>query len=262
VQCEPKPKDSVELMKPGAVTMFGEIHGTREAPAFVAAVACHGAKVAPIILGLEIHSELGARIDRFLASNGGESARRDLLADRFWTFRDGRGSEAMVRLLETMRKLERSGRSVRVVAFDGGYASRGDRDAGMARTLIRSVPTKEAARSITLILAGNRHARTDNPGTMAWHLRQAFPTLVSLNLTHAGGSTWTCTFDMASATRPGERPRVVCGVNAVGGSDRGAQRFVDRGGTRSTPGYDGIFYVGKVSASPPAGRRASTPHTR
>lgn len=248
--CGPRPSGIERLINTGTVTIFGEIHGTNEAPKFVEDVACHASRLAPIIVGLEIHSELAARLDTFLMSDGKLTARQALLADRFWTFRDGRGSFAMFRLLEALRQLRRGGRKLRVVAFDGGYDRGGDRDAGMAATIVRQIPKDEAARSIVLLLVGNLHARTDGAQSMAWHLRLAFPAITSLNIAHSAGSAWMCTLERPK--QEGKRPHVACGAKGVSGQALGSLRFVKLHGADEGNGYNGIS-VGRVTASRPAG---------
>jgi erythromycin esterase-like protein len=103
------------------IVLLGEMHGTREIPALVAALieqrVAHGRRE---VLALEIDSAEQPRIDRYLASDGGIAARKALLAGEHWieAHHDGRDSAAMLALIERMRHLRATGHAVPVVAFD------------------------------------------------------------------------------------------------------------------------------------------------
>ena len=64
------------LLKPGRILMLGELHGTEESPAFILDVACNAAaKKLPVVVGLELRSDLQGSVDTFLASKGSDSDR-------------------------------------------------------------------------------------------------------------------------------------------------------------------------------------------
>jgi hypothetical protein len=78
------------LIAPGKTLVLGEIHGTREVPAFVASAVCQAVYTGPVVLGLEMPAQ--PQFDAYLASDGGPQAQQALLAAPFWTaaFQDGR----------------------------------------------------------------------------------------------------------------------------------------------------------------------------
>ena len=80
------PIDGIQpLLKPGRILLLGEIHGTTESPAFALDVACHAAhSELPVIVGLELRSELQSGVDAFLDSEGSEEDRSALLSGPQW----------------------------------------------------------------------------------------------------------------------------------------------------------------------------------
>ena len=192
---------------PAAPTLvFGEIHGTREAPALIAALATRAAATRDVIVALEIPAQEQAAIDAWMASDGGDTARTALLATPFWDIptdrNDGRRSEAKLAMLDALRIQRRSHPSLRVALFDdiAFYTERDLRDARMADVLRSIRATSPAA--LLLVLTGNAHARrgegaTGNlvgsfrsPAPMASLLSELEP--VTINITARSGSYWAC----------------------------------------------------------------------
>lgn len=246
-KCAAAAKGFGELLKPGAVVLLGETHGTNESQQVVGQLACLAAsRGLRVHLGLEIPRDEQPRLDAFLGSSDSGAAKQALLAGPFWTapFQDGRSSEAMLRLLTQLRELIVAGANLEVFAFDTG--TEGERDSGMAGAVLAAL--KHASADVALVLVGNAHARRVkgapwNAGLvpMGWHLAQALPSLTSLNLEDAGGTAWVC-------VGAGPNP---CNSRALQGPDRGTLRFVELSKPREG-GYDGALYLGEVSASPPA----------
>lgn len=241
------------LLEPGTVVLLGEIHGTREAPAFAAGVACRAlAAGRDVVLTLEIPTGEAPRLEAYLASAGGDEDRRALLAGPFWnrSNQDGRSSRAMADLLERARVLRDDSGRLDVRLFDregeGGSQARDQRMAEALDEIVASAPD-----AVVIVLTGNVHARI-TPGTrwdpdfqpMGYLLQEALPDrrIVALDLEHAGGSAWVCT---------GPLPED-CGARPMSGSDavdRGrAVRLHDGSGTP----FDGVYTVGPLTASPPA----------
>lgn len=256
LDCGPEVRGAAALTGPGAVLLVGEMHGTTQVPEVVGRIACHAARApeADVILGLELPSDNQPAVDAYLASDGGEPAVAALLAAPHFASetKDGRSSRAMLALLEAVRVWRAAGAPIAVVCFDvaaGETKTAAERDAGMARTL---VATQRARAGSTLVtLSGNVHNRT-KPGVpwdaafvpMGVHVREAFPELVSLDFRSAGGTFWAC-----MGTPSGESK---CGVAEGRGSDRGAEPFVELHAARTDEGFDGVLYVGPMTASEPA----------
>lgn len=232
------------LMARHSLVILGEIHGTAEVPALVAAVLAE--RVAggrPVTLAVEIPDSHQAALDAWLDDPQGGDAGAALAGHRFWSFEDGRSSVAMLGLLEQVRRWRQSGAQLDLLAFDvpDPGVTGNVRERHMADRLRRAVTRPGAAPM--LVLTGNLHARRKigspfDPGVelMAWHLRD-LPAL-SLDVRARGGSAWICA--------PG------CGAHELGAPDPtlavGLRRF-DRA---SANGYDGEVVLERFTASPPA----------
>jgi hypothetical protein len=122
----PAPNCGPEIANLGAIAgvpivLLGELHGLQAVPAFAITLACRlAAAGTPVMLALEIPRQEQARIDAFLASNGGKPNEQALLDGPFWRreFQDGRSSLARLALLDAARTLRAAGVPLRVVAVD------------------------------------------------------------------------------------------------------------------------------------------------
>lgn len=224
--------------------LFGELHGTVQAPAFVAEVARLASESTPVLVGVEIATSEQARIDAFLASDGSSTAQETLIDGPFWRNpqHDGRDSVAMAHLLESLRALRAEGRDVRVLAFD--CPTRGDgenRDAAMARCIDAGIVAQPDAR--TLVLTGNYHARIGIGAPWdpkleftGYGLRQHDP--VAIDVTASGGSAWICTPE--------------CGTTELAKRATVEPLSVRFDAQRDERGYDGEVRFPVFEASPPA----------
>jgi hypothetical protein len=97
--------------------IFGEIHGTAEAPALFADFVCAAAQQGPVLVGLELAEEEQPALDVFLASDGSPQARAALLARPHWQSQDGRASRAKLALVERLHALRAAGLPVGALAF-------------------------------------------------------------------------------------------------------------------------------------------------
>lgn len=124
-----------------------------------------------------------------------------------------------------------------------------ERDAAMAQILVAAQRARPGSTLVTL--SGNIHNRTV-PGVpwdaayvpMGVRVSEAFPKLVSLDIGSAGGAFWAC------MSQPGGES--LCGIARVRGEDRGAEPFVELHAARDDKGFDGVLYVGTMTASEPA----------
>lgn len=237
-----------EITATGATTVFGEIHGTREAPELFGDIVCNAA-VGPrrVLVGLELPSSETGAVHAFLV---GDHA---LAGTEFWTqpFQSGRTSAAMLALLSELRRIIKSNPKVELFLFDipHGADSRG-RDARMADAILGKRASDRDA--VVLLFTGNLHARKArgvpwDPALepMAYHLVTRGLRLISLNMRNPKGTAWICKSNDASSCGPvklgGEEP-------SPGASPRG----IRLSGATSTDGYDGVYIVSSVTASPPA----------
>lgn len=214
--CSTAPPDAYEPVadqlasnySPDSLLVIGELHGTEETPAFVLSVVRRLARAQDVALALEIPQQEQARIDAFLASDGGPDARAALLAGTFWQPQDersdGRRSEAGVALLDAIRR-ERGNNAIRVVAIDDeGFLAEGtDRRDGLAARMVdlRDHSDTEAV----VVLLGNYHARRNAPSRVRTEdgvlLDPPVPTvarirntaITSVEVAACEGAFWTCT---------------------------------------------------------------------
>lgn len=244
--CDPVP-GAEPLLRPGAVLLLGEIHGTTESPKALSKLSCLAVeKGLAMTVALEIPVSERGRVDRFMT--GG--ARSQLLSGAFWLreYQDGRSSAAMLELLTALRTLRgRAEAAVDVVLIDDPEAD-GGRDRFMAERLAERIG--RFSEHLILALVGNVHNRL-TVGTrfdpayepMGWLLTQLRPDagIDSLRITHGGGTAWVCTGTQASD----------CGVRELSGREgvAGIEMFGDVG--EAAP-FSGRFHVEQVTASPPA----------
>ena len=234
-----------ELKKtlPGSgVIVFGEYHGTVEAPQFF--LDCIREFVAKKEK-VSVFLELPVTENQLLSNYGaGRIDERTLVQSSHWKIEDGRSSVAMLELLRALRTDLAAGRVASVAGIDqakgGDYAVR-DRD--MADNFM----TAYRGQAYSMVLVGNLHARLTKGvpwdpklKPFAMYVREKVGQMVSLDLRYGAGSAWSCT------------PK--CGPDSMGehlvGVTLPAVPSVEIQHTDAA--YDGTWYVGQLNASPPA----------
>lgn len=272
-RCDPPPGWDKVAARNTRFVVFGEVHGTNEAPAFVGDVACALAfQGERLLVAIELDTGVNAALqaawaqpdDRFPAA-----LRRIWPAGR----NDGVGSEAMLALLLRLHRLRTGGRAIDVVAFNGNvtqertgpFASlpgQGQHEAAQ----VENIRAADAGRyDHVLVLTGNLHARKQ-PVTrggvtfepMAMRLAPA-AAVTSLAMRTAGGTTWSCQLKPGCTFTPG-RPlpegAMSCAGHAIAASGTLAGPagigLGNAPGTTPDTAYDGYFWLGRVTASPPA----------
>ena len=274
--CSP-PAGTAHLSQSAAkYIVIGELHGTRQAPAAVAEIACKLAERGkPILVALELRSIADPVLQRAWAGPR-KDFNRTLLSDMpDWRERkDGVVSQAMLALLERLHALKLAGRRIDVVAFTGPrdpaqaarFASlpgQGPNEAAQADNIRIAAEAKDYAK--VLVLVGNVHARK-----LRWErARTPFDPMVvqlaspkqvlALDLAHSGGTAWNCVMKGAPpASGPITSDALDCSAHparATPFSQGGAPRVVLNKDLRTPPGpdpaYDGILDVGPIVASPP-----------
>ena len=242
------------LLRSGTVVLLGEIHGTAESPEAVASLACLALERGlDVTVALELPVEDTELVRAFLS--GGEAS--SLLASAFWAraYQDGRTSEAMLELLTTLRELD-----LDVILIDRPSKGRG-RDRFMAEQLAHHITG--APDRMVIALTGNLHNRLtvgtrfdENYEPMGFLLTSMRPErrIISLRITHGGGSAWVCTGSETSDCGPRE-------LDGREGSPKSSLRpFRDSPGLELLPDTDGgpfsgHLYVERITASPPAHRQ-------
>lgn len=139
--------------------IVGEAHGTKELPVLFADVACNlTAGGRPLLVGVEHGPASQAALDAYMASDGGAAARAALLQAPVWDEAGGRGSLAMLELIERMRQLKAAGAKVALVAFDHVIETPGTtelRERYMAAQLMAAVGRSPGARMLALTGLGH-----------------------------------------------------------------------------------------------------------
>jgi hypothetical protein len=235
----------VDLTARHRLVIVGEVHGSMEVPALILDVARRVTDdpALQLVVALEMPDRMAPALDRFLTDKDPAGAQAEIMADAFWTWRDGRSSQAMLALITGLRELGRDGRSVSIVPFDASD-TQGDaaklRDANMAVNVRRVL--REQPQSRILLLTGNYHARTTVGAPwdadlehMAYLLRDERP--LTLDARSPTGSVWVCNPD--------------CGVYEFGKQAPPADAGVRLFDTPSDAGYHGEIVFPRFTASPP-----------
>lgn len=247
-----------KVARAGNAVLLGEVHGTQQVPHFLAQSVCQATQQGvPVSVGLEIPANNQERLQRFVASRGTEEDWALLMESPFWRspYPDGRSSEAVVGLLDGLRKLRSQGLDVEVFAFDHPPLEGEAREEAMAKTVLEVV-AKSRDRAV-LVLTGNLHPRLKSPPwnrdyrTLGLRLAEQHRALFTLDMAYDSGTAWVCSVD--------SQQNVDCGVRAAKGKDNGERYFVHLFDGLSPEGYHGIFYVGPVTASLPAVRNGVEP---
>jgi hypothetical protein len=237
--------------EPSSTVLIGDLHGTREIPAFVGRLVSTLVTHQPVVLALEIPREVASPLDAFLASDGGPAARDAFTHGPWWhnEYQDGRRSVAMLELIDTARQLRAAGANLTVACIDmpATEPTGQTRDDAMAQQVMALRAAQPAA--VLVVYAGDVHTRKaamprrPDYVTMAMRMMAAGiangGAMVSLDASWAEGSAWVC-----MGASPGD-----CGPRfMVGKSDERGIHL-----ERSPDGaYDGWVGVGAVTASPPA----------
>jgi hypothetical protein len=243
-------------VKLGGVMMLGELHGTQEVPRFVAQAACQTASSGtPVTVGLELPAENQQRVATFVRSAGTDDDWLKLMEAPFWRspFPDGRSSEAVANLLDQLRKLRAQGLDVDAFVFDHPKQQGQERESAMASTVLSVV--RKSPQRFFLVVSGNIHPRTSRGlpwdkkyEPMGLLISQQVKGAVALDVAYNSGTAWIC------ALGPQQEP-LECGVKEAKGKDNGDRSFVHLWEDPDKNGFDGVFYVGSVTASLPAVRR-------
>jgi hypothetical protein len=239
-----------ELLRPGSTTLLGEFPGTREIPQFAVKLACQAAaRGSSVFLAVELPVEQQSAIDAYLSNQAAPADVERLTSQEFWRrpYQDGRSSEAMLGLLAEVKRLRAVGLHIDVRALEERGVSGDVKDSLMAERLLAPLMTNSSA--VVVALIGNVHARAAQGFSWdptyrptGWRLAQTGHRVVALDAAFANGTMWLCSVS----------DRLDCGEHPAKGQAAGSQTLVKVWGQRSRDGFDGFFYVGPVSASPPA----------
>lgn len=244
------------------ILLIGEIHGTNEIPKFVGDVICNVEKSGKRVwLGLEIPTSEQASIDAYLHSKGALEDKKQFTSGMFWSFKDGRSSQAVLRLIEQVRVLKIKGIPIDIFAFDqmadGEDSFSNRRERGMAEMLTKIQQLNQPAMGVVLV--GNYHARKN----IEIDATQPFYSLgvrllkigaLSIQAYYDDGQAWTMRQEMSGITQKNSnlpenfiKPTPSQGIVL--------DKILSE---EKMTAFDGYYYLGKISASPPAQGEIST----
>ncbi len=243
--------------------IFGEDHGTAEGPRFFGEVAADlSAQGHRLLIAVELSASDNAILQDAWHGLPAEFTNR-LTVGEWRRRRDGNTSIAMLEMLTQLHAIKNSGAPISVVAFNGARdseqqlrlqtaGSQSGHELMQAENIIAAANAGQY--DYVLVLVGEIHAsRTvidffgpDHFQPMATHLAQSGP-VISLAMQTGNGTAWQClgtatgvdcsVHPMRGLTYQGEAPRM--GLGSLPGMRRAAS-------------YDGYYWVGPVTASPPA----------
>lgn len=227
--------------------VLGDVHGTREVPAFVAAYLCAAAKQQRrITLAIELPTTAQDALDAFMASQGRPQDVERLTSDGLWRSprQDGRTSIDTLRLIQQVRTLRAEGVDIRIAAIDS-VAATPQRSAAMAERLRAELRQGTGRQVVTLVGAG--HAIRSKGNRFNPHHESAIHLLadqrpLSLTVATAGGTAWVC-----RGATPDTCGAITWDVNRVNPAPGAPFSLVP-----PSPQFDGMFYVGATTASAPA----------
>jgi len=208
--------------------IFGEMHGTKEIPAYFAACVREFVDRGETIrVFLEFDAADTEHTAQYLRGEIDEAA---LLSSRRWSGQDGRSSIAMLDLHRALKGRE-------VVGFlpeRGGAGS----NAGMGEIFLR----QRLASGYNLVLTGDDHARL-RPGKddgyvpFGQYIQARSKNVVSLRARYSGGTAWTCMPYCEAYPIPRNGQALPTQQISFASKDKA---------------FTGYFSVGAISASPPA----------
>lgn len=263
----------VAELKPKFV-VFGEIHGTNEAPLFFGKVASELALQGKrILVAVELSAIDNAQFQD--AWSAPHSVFEERLTSNGWSGRrDGVTSFAMLKMLSQLHALKDRGADISLVAFNGFKdeaqrlkldtpSSQDGHEAAQAENISEAASQRHF--DYTLILVGQAHAsKTElvHAGSkfqpMAMRLNRAGK-VISLAMASSGGEAWTCTLKpnvRPTPQQPINSGMLDCGNSHMSGiTTLGTTQHIALGqlsGKESDAEYDGYYWLGDVTGSSPA----------
>ncbi|MDF1545955.1 MAG: hypothetical protein P1R58_12750 [bacterium] len=238
-----------EILRPGAVLLLGEIHGTRQGPEMVAKVVCQALSSGiNVSVGLEIPITEQESLDNYFDRQLNDSSRADLIGGDFWQrdYQDGRASQAMLALIEKLKEFSIGQENdLHLFFLDDPNSERG-RDWFMANRIAQEVASHPGQLVVTL--TGNVHSQlitgnaiSEDYEPMGYLVSQMVQetNIISLDMVYTGGTAWVD----ANGYRPG--------VITIGGKPDAVGEPIELSGN-SGHRYFGLYRVGQIEASRPA----------
>jgi hypothetical protein len=247
--CEPALSGVDALIAERRFVLLADVPGTKEIPDFVGRLACQAVRTgATTVVALELMRVDQEWVDTYLASRGSAADHAALLhVTRSFDPQTsgGRGTQAVLELLDRILALRDAGFTLRVVAFgEAPNAPEAERSRASALERARRVDPDallvavvEGPQARTVLQKGE----TADGAPLGWYLERWGLQPVPLDLRSPGGQTLSC-------VSPG---RAACGPVPVPATPRGAgtSRSVKLYPSPDGQGFWGEYSVGLLTAS-------------
>ncbi|TVQ38076.1 MAG: hypothetical protein EA370_06100 [Wenzhouxiangella sp.] len=229
-----------------SVVVFGELHGTKEAPFVFLSAICERLNrfdEETITVALEYPQVESEHLLSYVNSSGSHEDKGRLLETFFWKrqAQDGRTSVAMLELIDSLRRISTETGRLEVIAIVPEAGS-GKHEELMAAAINQSV--QQRPESPHFVLVGNLHSRrgVGRPGDPEFQpmLGWVEGDSVSVNIFSRHGDFWACTAE-------GCGRRSLSGEDAEFGTLSTAMPRLD-----SSSHHDYAIIFDRFSASPPA----------
>ncbi len=229
--------------------LLADVPGTKEIPDFVGRLACQAVrKGAPMVVALELMRADQEWVDTYLASTGSPADHEAFLhVTRSFDPQasGGRGTQAVLELLDRVLTLRDAGFTLRVVAF-GEASNAPETERSRASTLERVRRVEPDALLVAVVEGPQARTvlQTGEPADAAplgWYLQRWGLRPLALDLRSPGGQTLSC-------VSPG---RAACGPVPVPATPRGpgTSRSVKLYSSPDAQGFQGEYSVGPLTAS-------------
>lgn len=273
--CSPLPGwEAVAAAAEGKYLIFGEGHGTEQSPQAFGDYACAVSAAGRVLVAVEMSSNQNDGMQQAWTASP-DAFREQLMkgVPELETREDGVGSDAMVTMLARLHALKSAGRQIDIVAFNGV------KDEAQREKFVH-LPGQEPHESAqaenirtaaeagdydhVVILVGSLHAAKAEFefGSEPWKamaLKLApEDEVISLVQQDAGGEAWYCTLRPDATREPGQPftdDDIVCGTYPSSpdtGWSGEPRMSLWQEGDPADERYDGYFYLGPITASPPA----------
>lgn len=228
------------------VAVFGELHGTKEAPFLFLSAVCEGLRRSvekTVYVGLEYPQVESDHLLRYINSAGSVQEQEQFLETDFWRRKtqDGRTSVAMFELIDSLRQLREGTDRVEVFAIVPEAGS-GRHEQFMAAAIDKSV--KQNRGSPHFVLVGNLHSRRKTWQSGETEIRPMLLWLeaetIAVNIFSRHGDYWACTIEGCGL-------RSLAGEPGEFGTLRTARPKID-----SSSHHDHSVVFDRFTASPPA----------
>ncbi|MFN3313154.1 MAG: hypothetical protein ACK46Q_06785 [Hyphomonas sp.] len=264
LECQPyENTDEVLAVSETHLIVLGEMHGTNESVEALRGLICAALRAGkPVRVGLEAAAWQGGPLNQLLRHPLDETAVLEA-APEMWQVEDGRSSAAIMALLKQLGEWRSAGFDVSVFAFDysSGELSGEDpahlsRSALMARHVDEAVSDFEGA---VFVLTGEFHARKQafDLGSERYVPMAAQVTrrpVLALRMVYGAGEAWVqAVIEKSDGSYEDlTGPLKLNGTALAGAPVRSFELAGDAEGL-----FDGSYYTGPITASPPAIRARS-----